>query len=585
MRRHFLAALLIALLQRGAPQEPPADPNLRGTIRGVVRLVGEEIPASGIDFYVIQLGAARQIAGKTGPDGRFELRDLPAGRYQGHVDKEGFLTRNGGLPIVGVVVTLSADSPAGEMVMTAVKGTIVSGKVTDEGGQPVAGIAVTPLLVGYREGQAALTPRRATTAGRALAADAMTTDDRGEYRIAWLGSGEYYIRAGGTEPGGRGAARTFGGRGTAVAPAVSRVGYFPAATNLQNATRITLRPGQELSGVNIRMPSARGITVSGKVINAVPVVAAAGRGARGAAQRRIETFYLMRKGGLNDDGLEPTRINSTGWDEATNETQFQIPNVMPGSYELFSVFQDGAAAQRLMHFARTAIEVKDTDVKDVVATIRPNSPVSGRLAWAAAPVSLTGTNLQIRLRDEDLPAAFPIAGRAAISVTEGAFLVPSVGEARYKVLVQGLPGIVYVSDIRWGSASIYDNPKIEVTSQENRRLDVDLKSDGGTVKGFVRNARGEAVLARDVFAIPQGARRENPNLYRWASTALDGSFTLQGLAPGDYKIFAWETVPQGNPEEVPDFVSRYETQGRLVNVKGGTTTDGIQVPLIPWNGL
>jgi hypothetical protein len=40
-------------------------------------------------------------------------------------------------------------------------------------------------------------------------------------------------------------------------------------------------------------------------------------------------------------------------------------------------------------------------------------------------------------------------------------------------------------------------------------------------------------------------RRENPMLYYAASADSMGNFAICGIAPGDYKLFAWDYMPPG----------------------------------------
>ena len=54
---------------------------------------------------------------------------------------------------------------------------------------------------------------------------------------------------------------------------------------------------------------------------------------------------------------------------------------------------------------------------------------------------------------------------------------------------------------------------------------------------------------------------------------------MTGIAPGDYKIFAWENLPNG-AEENAEFLERYETRGKVVTVSAGATITDFQVDLI-----
>jgi hypothetical protein len=573
MRACFIAVMVLALAPKAEPQQRSANSGVSGTVRGIVRFVAGSGKPSGVQVYIVRLGVGR-IDGKIDESARFEFTNLPAGSYQVHVESEGYLSRNGSLSIVSPQITLTSTAAIADVEITAVKGGIISGKVTDERGQPVAGKEIVPLLVGYRNGKAAVAPMRVTSAGRALSTNVVTTDDRGEYRFYWLGPGEYYIRAGEAQT-----RQARNGSATASASNLARTAYFPSAPDLPSAARVLLKAGQELTGVDIRVPSRQGVKVSGKIVNTVS----------GVAPNRyvpnIDTFYLVPRGELNDDRYPAANVRVVG---VGNEADFQITDLLPGVYELFAVFTDrsaGRGALNATYSSRTAIEVKDRDVAGIVATIGPNVPIRGRILWRDVPANFKWNGLQVHLRDEDLPTALSNNGGERGSPREdGTFLLPSVIQAQYKVLVWGLPENVYVSDLRWRASSIVDNPIIAVSSSENNELEISLRSDGGAARGLVLGSRGEPVATATVVLIPQGSRRGNPNHYKRAPSAADGSFSLQGIAPGEYTLFAWESLPaaglEGGPEEAAEFVSRYESQGRSVSVRAGTTVSGVQLRLI-----
>jgi hypothetical protein len=58
---------------------------------------------------------------------------------------------------------------------------------------------------------------------------------------------------------------------------------------------------------------------------------------------------------------------------------------------------------------------------------------------------------------------------------------------------------------------------------------------------------------------------------------------FRDVAPGNYKLFAWEAAPgsESVPYTDPAFLAAYETQGIPVDVEAGLRrTDLIRVPLI-----
>jgi hypothetical protein len=79
--------------------------------------------------------------------------------------------------------------------------------------------------------------------------------------------------------------------------------------------------------------------------------------------------------------------------------------------------------------------------------------------------------------------------------------------------------------------------------------------------------------------IPNGDRRQNRMLYKRATSGTDGNFSLGALAPGAYKLFAWEVLPNG-AELNSDFLKQYEERGLPVAIDLGMQLKTV-LPLIP----
>jgi hypothetical protein len=66
--------------------------------------------------------------------------------------------------------------------------------------------------------------------------------------------------------------------------------------------------------------------------------------------------------------------------------------------------------------------------------------------------------------------------------------------------------------------------------------------------------------------IPDPNHRQESNLFRDATTDQDGRFTIRGIKPGDYKLFAWDDIEPGIWWD-PQFLSHYEAKGEDVKVE------------------
>ena len=86
-------------------------------------------------------------------------------------------------------------------------------------------------------------------------------------------------------------------------------------------------------------------------------------------------------------------------------------------------------------------------------------------------------------------------------------------------------------------------------------------------------------LGTMVVLIPPEERRQNLALYRTALTNAQGAFTLTGVPPGPYKLFAWESIPGGAHQNAA-FLRSHEDKGAAVLVLAGAAISQA-VTLIP----
>ncbi len=93
-----------------------------------------------------------------------------------------------------------------------------------------------------------------------------------------------------------------------------------------------------------------------------------------------------------------------------------------------------------------------------------------------------------------------------------------------------------------------------------------LATDVGRIEGSVRTANGEPAPRVQVSAVPAGRHADRADLYNWTITNDKGDFRLSGIAPIEYKLFAWEDVDQGAPRD-PEFRKPFEKRGVEVKLE------------------
>jgi hypothetical protein len=260
----------VVALPQGA--EALQFPNVRQTKTGTGRIKGRLLTA---DTGAPVRRAQVRLTGTdilprvmtTDNDGGFEFRDLPAGRFTLNASKSGYVS-------VGYGQTRPFQAPRpielGEgQVLEKVeiympRGSAIAGRIVDEFGEPIADVTVTAMRSTWSNGR-----RRLQPVGRAA-----TTNDLGQYRIYGLPPGEYYVSA--TARGGPEVmmavemavtAVRLGGEPSNEQP---RSGYaptyYPGTPSGQEAQRITLGLGQEITSADFGLVPVRLARISGVVI-------------------------------------------------------------------------------------------------------------------------------------------------------------------------------------------------------------------------------------------------------------------------------------------------------------------------------
>jgi protocatechuate 3,4-dioxygenase beta subunit len=178
---------IVAPLPPAAPIRDGASapaPGGTGVIAG--RLVHRGDEATPVRRAMVALASAnvtrRMVV--TDDQGRFAFTGLPAGRYTLRFSKASYAATMYGAASVraqGLTVALTDGQHITDLVGTMMRGNVVTGRVTDERGQPVVGASVTVferVTIGGR-----LTYRPTTAGSR-------STDDRGVYRFYGFEPGE-----------------------------------------------------------------------------------------------------------------------------------------------------------------------------------------------------------------------------------------------------------------------------------------------------------------------------------------------------------------------------------------------------------
>lgn len=467
-------------------------------------------------------------------EGNFEFRDLPPGRYTAVAQRRGFSGPSIDSPDPSVSVAVAnGQTVRAEIFMTPTG--VVRGRVRDASGQFAPNVQVEALVIAYRTGLPYLMP-----------AITKTSDDRGEYRLYGIPPGDYYIGATPRPPSAI-AARAGGDRSVKT--------FYPNAFDISRATKITIHGGEDIQNIDIAIQTPQMFKISGTVSTTVPV-AAPPQTAQGAfaviQQNQNATVLLILS---SRDLIKPDGGNSGGTSVSVTGTApgpFEIPNVLPGSYDLVAVFNVNSAAPAI---ARVVVDIRNQDVGGLVMTIRPGAVITGSATIdGSAP---RPGSVRMALAPADALRRVGVAMPANFAA-DGSFTIPGAPDGRLRLSVDPLGPDLYVDDMRQGGVSIFDSG-FEIRGRNPDPIQVLIKSGAGSLEGTVQDASGK-LLTNAVVALVPVTRRENDARYYSSRSDSTGSFSIRGIAPGDYKLFSWDVMPPGAHYNAA-FLEKYEERG------------------------
>ena len=474
--------------------------------------------------------------------GRFSFKDLAPGRYTLRVAREGFFgpKRNGTYePSFTKTIDLQASSPPVWVEAGLAQGAVIQGRVRNMRPPPVRTpvTAYRTIYVGGKE--------------RWAVELAVIPNLLGEFRLQWLPPGDWYIGMAGT--------------------------FYRDVTDAALASRVSLKEGETLMmELNLQPVVNPPRKVSGSALNPYGLA-----NSLGVVDLSVSTFLVVpRNPGLADEPyLKFSNALPSGGLSGGRRTngEFEIGPVAPGNYDLISYFVEPRSRRTLV--GRAPFQLGASDVTGLSAPIQPGGTIAGdiRVNGPGADLLSPGTLSLVLESLGAVPTDFVTDPNPIALDASGRFMAYNVPPERYRVRVGHLPATAYVADIRMGNVSVFDEG-FDVAGG-TAEMQVMIATQGQTVTGAVRSADGIPAEAATVVLIPPQAKRRNPMHYRVTNTDVDGGFKMQDVPPGEYTIFAWESILPTAWMNSKVF-ERYEKRGRPISLTSGVSLD-LQLPLIP----
>jgi hypothetical protein len=497
------------------------------SIRGLVTSADTNSPVRRAQVRATSPDTRSARLGTTDADGRFELRDLPAGRWTISAAKGGFVTQQFGQrhPFESVDPIDLADGQRFTANFTLSRGSAITGRVSDEFGDPITGARVQVLRSQVQQGRRRLMP---TTNGA-------QTDDTGAFRVFGLAPGEYYVAA----------SLQAAPADSSASPVSYAPTYFPGTGNVADAQRITVTLGTEQSGINFVLQPVRAVRVSGTVVDS-----------NGAPTQALLT--LSPAGFGDDGGLQmgsPARVLPDG--------TFTILNVVPGEYVL-SV-NGRAAGNATPEVASMPLTVGNEDLAGVSIATTKGGTIRGSIVTDNSGKVAT-TNIQVSVQPlRPTPGGF--LPRTQVS-SAGTFELNGLIGA-HVLRVDRVPDGWTVKSIRANGRDITDSA-LEFRGSEAATVQVVLTNRISEVSGTVK-ANGQPVTAASVVLFPEDAAQWVFPSRRVRMVRVDqsGVFRARSLPPGErYLAVAVDYLEQGEFQD-PAFLERMRGRATAFSLGDG----------------
>ena len=566
-----LMAVMVGMILAVLPQQPA-----HSTVRGIVVAAGTDAPLAGAQLTLTTFKAfdpryPRASSEPAVPSvttdraGRFVIEDVEAGSYRLTIMRNGYAKQMYGQRVTnGIVPPLEfGEGETKDLMIRLTPAGNISGVIRNTSGRPIAGVDVQLVQRIYSETGDRIVTRIAST----------NTNDRGEYRFYWISPGRYYVMAGNNHPCrltleacpsiskienyDRGAKeginrdeRDRSGRYTAA--------YYPGVRDTERAVPIDIQPGSELGAIDFTLERLR-YHIRGRVIDSTT-------GQVPSQEVGIE-FYELGWGGNGYYDYTPGEV--------------ELSNLGPGTYWVRVSLAYDSARPPLAAATRKFV-IADSDVDEFVWTLTPSPVITGRIRVDGDTQGLQEWNLlgdpEVRFLRPDEPGTLTFNGLGthplSLSAKRGTFTLSGIADGDLRVTLPDLPQGFYLKDARLDGVDVLNAPFPLKTGT----MELVVSSGGGRIDGIVSDDRSHPMPYVQVVLVPNGSR-DRFELFKSAITDKSGRFSLSAIAPGDYKLFAWEALELHSWLD-PDVLKHYEASGQAVHV-AESSRQSIEARLIP----
>ena len=440
------------------------------------------------------LTVERVYGAMTDRAGHFSISAMKPGLYLIVPERAGFVFVRPAGPIPATVLALKAGQHIANQKVEMTPSGFISGRVSDDAGDPVPGASL----------QLRAAPPDTDFVNPFAVPLPNYSDDHGQFRIV-VSPGKYYLQA---------MPRNYG-----LAQYVAT--YYPNADSLSEATPIQIKPGQDVTSLEIRLTHAKS-SLPGAAVQSLSIgglVTGTPDGARASITVRGSqspgAMQTVRGGLIDRDG------------------KFSIRGLTPGSYKVFA--QAPAGTSRLQSQA-VDVQLTGSDVENLQLHLAPGEDLGGSLEVAgevagAAPARKLSVKVE---STEPRGPGTPESSPAEVG-KDGSFRIPAIFPGSYRVRVEPLPSGTFIRSVTLDGAAVNDAGFDLSHGGPGARLKITLSRSASQLSGRVLDHEGAPLTSPlGEVLIWKDAAQLRPD-----HNPITGSvYVLKDLRPGKYRVLA-----------------------------------------------
>ena len=518
----FPLLLLLAVIGRGPGLSaqmtvyqpgPPSDQTTKVKLEGTVinALTGDPLPRA-----LVQVAGQAQRGVLTGPDGRFQFDDLPSGQAFLVVSKPGYFPGNGDPQSTGQWKAVSIDAHAAPITLKMVPQCIVTGHVEEANGEAIEGASIRVFRMGVRAGRK-----------RREQLQVQRTDEDGNFRIASLPAGKYYVAVQARQT-------------SLVAADVSKPKtgypatiYYPAAPDVSSAMPIELTPGKTAQ-VDFSIRAEPVFDISGTISGQVP-------------GQNAFIFVTDRPGEQLNVSVRFNQQAGT----------FDVKAIPAGSYVIHAQSTDGAGHNLI---AQAPLSVT-ANVSGARLVLEPalSIPVEVRFETTRSHPELEAASkvkgyvpVRIGLHSDDLRQPDLYVQMESTS-DPNTFMLRNIAPGKYSCELMAIYG-GYVQSAKYGSTDLLREELLVTRGAPDTPIEIVLRDDSATLS--IEPHADDPLSRTTILVAAESAPMQTPKMQVVFGS---GPITIPGLAPGPYRVFAFDSVDQmeyANPEALAQYAAK-----------------------------